>query len=328
MPKRLICTGGCGFIGHHFINHLLIHTDWEIIIFDKLTYASTGYDRLRDIDCYDYNRIKLFNVELQNEISEGVKKEVGKVDYIVHMAAETHVDRSIDDPWPFIMSNVIGTARMLDFAKEIKDDLTQFVYFSTDEVFGPAPTGVFYSEWDRYDSSNPYAATKAGGEELCLSYANTYKIPILISHTMNVFGERQHPEKYIPKVINHIITGQKLMIHSDPSKTIPGSRCWIHARTVADAILFMLNHPVKRDKINIVGQEMNNLEIAQHIASVLQLDLNYELVDFHSSRPGHDLRYALSGKKLKKLGFKPEYDLRESLTKTVQWLLLHNRWLK
>jgi len=326
MIKCLI-SGGCGFIAHHLVNHLLIHTDWEIIIFDKLTYASEGYDRLRDINCFDDKRIKVFNVELENEISEGVKQEVGAVDYIIHMAAETHVDRSIDDPWPFIKSNVLGTARMLDYARVQKDSLKQFVYFSTDEVFGPAPKGVYYKEWDRFDSSNPYAATKAGGEELALAYANTYKIPMLISHTMNVFGERQHSEKYIPMCINSIIAGKKMKIHSDATKTIPGSRCWIHARTVAAAVLFMLKTPVQRDKINIVGQELNNLEIAQHIANVLDLKLKYELVDFHSSRPGHDLRYALSGTKLKKMGFRSEHNLRESLAKTVKWSLLHNRWL-
>lgn len=324
---KILVTGGAGFIGHHFINHLLLHTDWQIIIFDKLTYAAEGYDRLRDINCFDDKRIQIFNVELQNEISEGVKQEVGKVDYIVHMAAESHVDRSIDDPWPFIMSNVIGTARILDYAKEL-EGLKQFVYFSTDEVFGPAPKGTYYKEWDRFDSSNPYSATKAGGEELCLAYANTYKIPMLISHTMNVFGERQHCEKYIPMVINHVLKGEKLFIHSDSTKTIPGSRCWIHARTVAAAVLFMLENQVTRDKINIVGQELDNLQIARHIASVLDLPLKYELIDFHSSRPGHDLRYALSGTRLKKMGFRSEYNLRESLAKTVKWSILHNRWLK
>ena len=326
--SKILVTGGAGFVGHHFVNHLLLHTDWDIIIFDKLTYASNGYDRLRDVDCFDDKRIKIFNVDLENEISEGVEQEVGGVDYIVHMAAETHVDRSIDNPWPFIRSNVLGTARMLDYARKLKDRLKQFVYFSTDEVFGPAPKGVYYKEWDRFDSSNPYAAAKAGGEELSLAYANTYKIPMLISHTMNVFGERQHNEKYIPMVINKILKGEPLFVHSDPTKKIPGSRCWIHARTVAAAVLFMLQNPVGRDKINIVGKEMNNLDIAKHISQVMGLPLKYELVDFHSSRPGHDLRYALSGAKLKKLGFKPEYNLKDSLAKTVKWLLLHNNWLK
>lgn len=324
---RCLVTGAAGFAGHHLVNHLLIHTDWDIVIFDKLTYASAGYDRLRDVNCFDDKRIKIFNVELENEISEGVKQEVGNVDYIVHMAAETHVDRSIDDPWPFIRSNILGTTRMLDYARTLKD-LKQFVYFSTDEVFGPAPKGVFYKEWDRFDSSNPYAASKAGGEEMCLAYANTYKIPMLISHSMNLFGERQHSEKYIPLCINSILSGRKLIIHSDSTKKIPGSRCWIHARTVAAAVLFLLKTPVKRDKINIVGQELNNLEIAKHIATILDMKLNYELVDFHSARPGHDLRYALSGTKLKKMGFRSEYNLRDSLAKTVKWSILHNRWLK
>jgi len=350
MGHKIIVTGGCGFIGHHFIEHLIKNTDWNIIIFDKLTYASNGYDRLRDINVFDDKRIKIFNVDLVTGISDGVKQEVGRdVNYIVHMAAETHVDRSIEDPIPFVMSNVVGTMRMLEYAKYLnkvhseivtKADefkcygsakpslLEQFVYFSTDEVFGPAPRGKFYKEWDRYDSTNPYSASKAGGEELCLAYANTYKIPMLISHTMNVFGERQHPEKFIPKVIKCVLTGETLTIHANSTRTKAGSRCWIHARTVADALLFMLGGgPIKRDKINIVGPEMDNLELAKFIAKVIGKPLKYEMVDFHSSRPGHDLRYALDGNKLRGLGFKPQYNLKDSLRKTVEWLLSRPEWL-
>ena len=332
---KILISGGAGFIGHHLVEHLVKNTDWEIIIFDKLTYAASGYDRLRDINCFDDKRIRIFNVDLENEISSGIKQEVGtEVDFIIHMAAETHVDRSIEDPWPFIKSNVIGTARMLDYARWLNQHkapwppLKQFVYFSTDEVFGPAPKGVYYKEWDRYDSSNPYAATKAGGEELCLAYANTYKLPVLISHTMNVFGERQHPEKFIPMIIKHVLNGETMLIHSDKTRTVPGSRCWIHARTVADALLYIIYHKtVQRDKINIVGQEMNNLVLAKYVSKVIKKPLKYELVDFHSSRPGHDLRYALDGRKLKKLGFRPHYNLRESLAKTVNWLLENDKWL-
>jgi len=342
---KIIVTGGCGFIGHHFIEHLIKNTDWDIVIFDKLTYASNGYDRLRDINVFDDKRIKIFNVDLVTGISDGVKQEVGRdINYIVHMAAETHVDRSIEDPVPFVMSNVVGTMRMLEYAKYLNQPYSpsigcsgitqtfkQFVYFSTDEVFGPAPRGKFYKEWDRYDSTNPYSASKAGGEELCLAYANTYKIPMLISHTMNVCGERQFPEKYIPKVINCVLKGTMLSVHSDKTKKHAGSRCWIHARTVADALLFMLNkNPVTRDKINIVGPEMDNLELAKFIAKVVGKKLNYKMVDFHSSRPGHDLRYALDGSKLKKLGFRPKLDLKESIKKTIEWSLKpeNKKWLE
>ena len=328
MNKRIVITGGAGFIGHHLVNHLLIHTDWDIIVFDKLTYASSGYDRLRDINCFDDKRVHMFTLDIEEPLPIGVLKEIEPVDFVVHMAAETHVDRSIEDAMPFVRANMLGTASLLESFKGYP--LKAFAYFSTDEVFGPAPAGVYYKEWDRYNSTNPYSASKAGGEELCLAYANTYKMPMIITHTMNVFGERQHPEKYIPMVIKKVLKGEKVMIHSDPTKTISGSRCWIHARNVADGILFLLKDTEKyavREKYNIAGEELSNFEMAQVIADVLNKNLNFELVDFHSSRPGHDLRYALDRTKMSELGWDLKVDLKKSLAKTVHWYLENKKWL-
>jgi dTDP-glucose 4,6-dehydratase len=280
-------TGGCGFIGHHFVEHLLKHTDWRIAVLDKLSYASSGFDRLRDIEAFDDSRVTVFSADLTLPLPDGLIQELGPVHYIVHMAAETHVDKSIVDPEPFVMSNVVGTMRILDYARKATA-LKKMVYFSTDEVFGPAPGDTRYEEWARYNSSNPYAATKAGGEELCLAYANTYKTPVLISHTMNVFGERQHAEKFIPLCIRKVMQDEVVFIHANREKTKAGSRFWIHARNTASAIMFLLKHGQVRDKYNVVGEkEVDNLEIAQFIAGVVGKPLRYEMVDFHSSRPGH-----------------------------------------
>jgi len=327
---KIIITGGAGFIGHHFCEHILKNTDWHIIVLDKLNYASNGFDRLRDINVFDNKRVQILTVDFSQFISEGIIKEFNDIDYIVHMGAETHVDRSIENPEPFVINNVLGTMHMLNFARKISN-LKKFVYFSTDEVFGPAPEGVAYKEWDRYNSSNPYAATKAGAEELCLAYANTYKLPIIITHTMNVFGERQHPEKFIPKIIRNILTNKTTYIHADKTKTKSGSRMWVHARNVSDAILFLLKNKIQmQDKYNIVGEkEVNNLDMALFIAAFLKKDLKYELIDFHSSRPGHDLRYALDGNKIKELGWQLPKTFEESLKKTVEWSLQPEniRWL-
>jgi dTDP-glucose 4,6-dehydratase len=214
---------------------------------------------------------------------------------------------------------------MLDFAR--KKDLRKFVYFSTDEVFGPAPQGTLFREWDRYHSGNPYSASKAGGEELCLAYANTYKLPVLITHTMNAFGERQHPEKFIPLVISKVLNGETVTIHSNPEKTKAGSRFYIHCRNIASAIDFLLKNG-KVDKYNIVGEkEVNNLELAQFISRVVGKPLKYEMVDFHSSRPGHDLRYALDGTKMKKMGWRLPLTFEDSLEKTIKWTLNHKNWI-
>ena len=232
------------------------------------------------------------------------------------------------------MDNVVGTCNILDYARGL-DHLERFVYFSTDEVFGPAPEGVNYGENDRYNSTNPYSASKAGGEELAVAFHNTYGLPVYITHTMNVFGQRQHPEKYIPMCIKRVRDGIPITIHSDPSKTIPGSRHYIHAEDVASAILFLLPSDIsysddtgaKCPKFNIVGaEELNNLQLAQMIADIQGKELKYELIDFHSARPGHDLRYALSGDKMKRLGWTPK-PVRERLKEVVEWTLSNERWI-
>jgi dTDP-glucose 4,6-dehydratase len=202
------------------------------------------------------------------------------------------------------------------------------IYFSTDEIFGPAPEGKAYKEWDRYNSTNPYSASKAGGEELCLAYANTYKTPVIITHTMNVFGERQHPEKFIPMTIRKVLLGEEVIIHSNVDLTRAGSRFYIHARNVANAMMFILHNSLVRDKYNIVGEkEVDNLELAQIIARVVGKKLKYKMVDFHSSRPGHDLRYALDGTKMGDLGWHIPMEFEKSLEKTIMWTLEHPHWL-
>ncbi|MCB9026353.1 MAG: GDP-mannose 4,6-dehydratase [Bdellovibrionaceae bacterium] len=329
MRKRVLITGGAGFAGHHLVEHLLVNTDWDIVVIDKLNYASMGFDRLRDIKAFTNNRVVTLTADIGQLATEGLVRETGTVHYFIHMAAETHVDNSIKDPGSFVQANVVGTYGALEMARKM-DSLENFVYFSTDEVFGPAPEGVFYKEWDRYNCTNPYSATKAGGEELALAYANTYGLPVIVTHTMNLFGERQHPEKFIPLVMNALLDGETIKIHSNPEKTKAGTRHYIHCRNMADALMFILKKgPWKREKFNIVGEkEVDNLTLAQLIAESIGKPLKYELVDFHSSRPGHDLRYALDGNKLSELGWKPSVNFEESLRKTVKWSLNNSIWLK
>ncbi len=325
--KRWLVTGGCGFIGHHFIEHRIKENlvD-EIVVLDKLTYASNGFDRLRDINVFDDKRIKIFTHDFENPINDNLAREIGKIDYIVHMGAQTHVDNSIKDPEPFVRANVLGTMHLLQYARKYKPDM--FLYFSTDEVFGPAPVGIAYGEWDRYNSGNPYAAAKAGGEELCLAFANTYKIPVVVTHTMNVYGERQHFEKFIPMVIRKSLLGEEVTVHADKTLTKAGSRFYIHARNVAKAIDFVIDHKFGIDKFNIVGEkEVDNLELAKFIASVVGKKLKYKMTDFHSERPGHDLRYALSGEKMKAMGWVVPVTFEDSLEKTIQWYLKNKKWL-
>ena len=325
---RVLITGGMGFLGAHVVEGALRETNWEIVVLDRLD-ISGNPNRLSDINAWEKekDRVKFVWWDLKSPLNDFVIAEIGKIDYIWHLAASSHVDRSINDPMSFVMDNVVGTCNILDYARKVPN-LKRFIYFSTDEVFGPAPDAVQYKEWDRYKASNPYAATKAGGEELCIAYENTYKLPIIITHCMNIFGERQHPEKFVPMCVRRILDGETVTIHSDKTKTKSGTRFYIHARNVCKAVIFLNKNGQNGEKYNIVGErEVSNLEMAQFIANVIGKPLKYEMADFHSSRKGHDLRYSLDGTKLREMGFSYPKTFEESLTKTIKWMLDNPKWL-
>jgi len=340
MSKKILITGGAGFIAHHLIDKILSTTDWEIITLDRLDFSG-NLNRLQEVvSAYpldEQKRVKVIHHDLKAELNKEIISSIGDVDFICHLAAGSHVDRSIQFPLEFVMDNVVGTANILDYSRKL-DGLKQFVYFSTDEVFGPAPEGIKFKENDRYNSTNPYSASKAGGEELVVAFENTYGLPAIITHTMNVFGERQHPEKFIPMTIQRVRDQQKVLIHANKEKTKAGSRHYIHAQDVADGLMFILNlknysHKgdfgnAKCPKFNLVGpEEIDNLTLAQTIAKVQKKNLVYELIDNHSSRPGHDLRYSLSPKLLKSLGWEPKIKLSKRIEEVVEWSLKNNRWL-
>jgi dTDP-glucose 4,6-dehydratase len=343
MNKSVLITGGAGFIAHTLVHRILTTTDWNVVTLDRLDYSGNLnrlHDILKDATDEQKKRLRIVYHDLKAELNPQVAGMIGQVDYILHLAAASHVDRSIEYPMEFVMDNVVGTANILNFARTLPN-LSRFIYFSTDEVFGPAPKGVAYAERDRYNSTNPYSATKAGAEELCIAFENTYQLPVYITHTMNVFGERQHPEKYIPSTIRKVRDGETVTIHSDPSKTVAGSRHYIHTQDVADAIMFLLDLSdrgykfssdfggAKCPKFNIVGkEEIDNRELASLIAEAVGNELQYEMVDFHSARPGHDLRYAMSGDYMRQLGWEPKVSLRERIKQVVSWTLENESWLK
>jgi dTDP-glucose 4,6-dehydratase len=347
---RVLITGGLGFLGHHICEHLLRTTDVEIVILDKMTYASAGFDRLRDIAAYDDRRVRVLGCDLGQSIPEGVRREIGAIDYVIHAAAETHVDNSIVDPLPFFESNVIGTHHLLWWLRDVPS-LRRAFLVSTDEVYGPAAFGDDVAGFDEeapFRPANPYAAAKAGGECLAMSYANTYKLPITIVNTMNLVGERQHHEKMVPKCIRAALLGEKMVIHADPTRTRAGTRFYLHCRTYAHALAFLIERDYRLRalalgdgespdvaaargmplKIHVCGErEISNLDLAQLIAGFVGKPLHYELVDFHSSRPGHDLRYAMKDELIMKLGWQRPMMLEQSLEKTVRWYLDNPKWL-
>jgi dTDP-glucose 4,6-dehydratase len=344
MSKTVLITGGAGFIAHHVIDKILKDTDWRIVCLDRLDISGNLnrlHDMLQDHDAKAVaGRLRIVFHDLKAEINSQIVHDIGPIDIILHLAAGSHVDRSIAYPMEFVQDNVVGTVHLLDYARKNLPDLERFVYFSTDEIFGVAPEGVSYKEYDRYNSTNPYSASKAAGEEFCVAYENTYKMPIVVTHTMNVFGERQHPEKFIPATIQKVRDGEQVIIHANEACTQAGTRMYIHAKDVAEGLMFILN-TLPADykhtgdyghahcpKFNLVGtEEIDNLTLAQMIAAAVGKELNYKMVDFHGSRPGHDLRYALDGGLLKQLGWEPGIKLSERITGMVKWTLENKRWL-
>jgi len=322
---KILVTGGAGFIAHHMIEYLLQNTDSEIISLDRLD-TSGSLSRLESILKINPSwkkRLKIVWHDLKSPISDYNSKIIGDdVTHILHFAAASHVDRSVLYPMEFVLDNVVGTCNILDYARLNCKNLQFFLYFSTDEIFGSAPRGIKYKEDDRYRSSNPYSASKAGGEELCVAYQNTYNIPLIITHTMNVYGERQHPEKYIPIIINKLLNNQELEIHSNPEQTEAGKRHYLHAKDVASAVYFLINNHNIGEKYNIVAnEESDNLELALKIAKIMNKDLKYKLIDPKITRPRHDFRYSLCGEKLKNMGWNQKISLDEGLRSTIDWFL-------
>ncbi len=329
----VLVTGASGFVGHHVVEHLLGKTDWDVI--GTYTYQHHG-DPWRLKHLAGNPRLKLVRMDCAapfGSLTDAFDNVT--VDYVLHLAADSHVDRSITDPVPFIRNNVDLTLFTLEWARQAKPKL--FIQFSTDEVYGPAPAGIQHEEWSPIVPSNPYSASKAAQEAIAISYWRTYDIPLIITNTMNVIGERQDVEKFVPMLIRGAQTGEIVTIHADDEER-PGSRYYIHARNVADALLFIINKYKDEDilyrerlrdkppRFNVVGEmEMDNLTMAFKVADAVGKTLNYKLVNFHAARPGHDRRYALDGARLANLGWVPPVDIDTSIRRTVVWEL-NNRW--
>lgn len=328
---RILITGAAGFIGHHLVEYVLQKTDHEIILLDRLDFAG-NLGRLQALDSFEQHRRRLTWVwhDLKAPIHDHAARAIGDVEHIIHLAASSHVDRSIEDPLSFVMDNVVGTTNLLNFARTLPR-LKTFVNFSTDEVFGPAAPDRVHQEDEPHRPSNPYAASKSGQEAIGYSFFVTYGLPVVTTHTMNNFGERQHPEKLVPKTIRHVMNELPMPIFSELDASgqmrAVGSRYWIHCWNTASAVLFLLEKGVAGESYNIIGfDELTNLDMAERVAKILKKTLIPEFVDFHRARPGHDRRYALDGTKLARLGWTPEISFDESLERTVRFALAHPEW--
>jgi len=310
--QTILVTGSSGFIGSHFVNMLCDNKQYEIIAFCRNT-DQKNLIRLRT----DISIRKIYG-DLTGDISD----LLAGVDYVVNFAAKTFVDHSIRDAQPFINSNILGTYNLLEEARRNK--IKRFIQISTDEVYGSIIKGA-HTELSPLNPCNPYSASKAASDMLCLSYANTYGLPIIITRTENNYGEYQHRQKAIPTFVKSVLEGKPIRLYGDGMH----SRMWLYVKDHCLAIMHLLEHGKVGEIYHVAGeQELTNLELAQRILKILgKKGDEIEFIDDSKVRPGHDRRYALNTDKIKATGWKAQYPLDTQLEKVVKWYADNKWWI-
>lgn len=321
IDKKILITGGAGFIGGNFVHHMVTkYPDYKIYNLDLLTYAGelAKHKALNENPNYEFIQADIADYELIVDI---FKKE--KFDFVVHFAAESHVDRSITDPGIFVKTNVMGTQALLDAAKEI--GVKKFVHVSTDEVYGELdfdPT-TFFTEDTPLQPNSPYSASKAASDFLVRSYHETFGLPVNITRCSNNYGPYHFPEKLIPLTISRVYNNQNVPVYGNGQNI----RDWLHVEDHCKAIDLVLHEGLIGEVYNVGGHnEKTNLEVVKTI--IKHLGKSEELIEFVEDRLGHDKRYAIDPSKLEALGWKPEHNFDSGIKHTIEWYLENEEWWK
>lgn len=321
VDKKILITGGAGFIGGNFVHHMVTkYPGYKVYNLDLLTYAGelAKHKALTENPNYEFIQADIADYELIMDI---FKKE--KFDFVVHFAAESHVDRSITDPGIFVKTNVMGTQALLDAAKEI--GVKKFVHVSTDEVYGELdfdPT-TFFTEDTPLQPNSPYSASKAASDFLVRSYHETFGLPVNITRCSNNYGPYHFPEKLIPLTISRVYNNQNVPVYGNGQNI----RDWLHVEDHCKAIDLVLHEGLIGEVYNVGGHnEKTNLEVVKTI--IKHLGKSEELIEFVEDRLGHDKRYAIDPSKLEALGWKPEHNFDSGIKHTIEWYLESEEWWK
>jgi len=317
---KLLVTGGAGFIGANFVNYVLTNRkDYQVVVCDKLTYAG-DMERLRD--WINDPRLKFYKVDItdRNSLDEIFSRE--KIGSIIHFAAESHVDRSIQDATPFIDTNIKGTQVLLDLA--LKHNIERFIHISTDEVYGELGHEGRFSENMPLNPSSPYSASKAAADLLIKSYIRTHKLPAIIIRPCNNYGPWQYPEKFIPVIIYKAIKNEKIPVYGQGQNI----REWLYVEDCCNGIMEIFEKGKIGEIYNLgSGEERKNIEVVKTILQTINKPES--LIEFVSDRPGHDFRYSLDSKKVQKeLGWTPSHHFPEGIEKTIHWNLVNREWIE
>lgn len=331
---KILVTGGCGFIGTNLVRHLVTETDHHVVNLDKLTYAGNAQSVADLVDSPNYDFVQ---ADLADPVVVGEVMQRFGPDAVMHLAAESHVDRSIDGPSEFIQTNVVGTFNLLDASLRHFNELDEsrksqfrFLHVSTDEVYGSlGDTGAF-SETTRYDPHSPYSATKAASDHLARAWKTTFGLPVLVTNCSNNYGPYQFPEKLIPLMIIKCLSEEPLPVYGEGLNV----RDWLYVQDHVSALLTVLERGTPGETYNIGGNsERRNIDLVHAICEILDevrprsSGKHLDLVTYVKDRPGHDFRYAIDSSKIQtELGWKPEHSLEDCLRKTIDWYLQNRQW--